>query len=159
MSLPASVARRLAALEDHLRRIQAERMADVPLLNGRLAVQATAFQPHGGDWLGVMITPWFIGLVLLPAREGAWDGLPPGRRRHALPAGDYAFELVEVEGVGRYQHCSLLSPVQELADQAAALAFARAARAALQESPAAGPGVSRRDFLRGRLGERRGETP
>ena len=47
-------------------RIQRERMADIPLLNPALEVQAVGFSVWEAYCLGVLITPWFMNLMLLP---------------------------------------------------------------------------------------------
>lgn len=160
-----------AALERHLCRVQRERMADVPILNPRLAVQAVDFRPCAAGWLGVMITPWFISLVLLPAEGDDWSAQAVGSSRpQVFASGRYVFLLAEAEGVGRYQSCSLLSPVLQVADQSSALAIARAALQAVDDAacrdgaqPVSATSeephpLSRRDFLRGRLRARAGEA-
>ena len=46
-------------------RIQAERMADVPLLNPALTVETVGFRLWQDSWLGVLITPWSMNLLAL----------------------------------------------------------------------------------------------
>ena len=53
-------------LESAFERVRRERMIDVPMLNPRLAVQAVGFRDWRGGWLGILITPWFMNLMLLP---------------------------------------------------------------------------------------------
>ena len=40
------------------------------MVNPALAVEAVGFRPWGEHWLGILITPWFMNLVLMP-RVGA----------------------------------------------------------------------------------------
>ncbi len=162
------------------RAIGAERMQGVPLLNPGLAVEAVGFRPWNGHWIGVLVTPWMIGLYLLPGEPGSWPRIASGGRcTWALPAGDYVFLVDEEEGIGPFHVLTLLSPVKQFADQAAAVAASRevleqvlkpaegapgragTARPAEQqtlndpqlEELFAEKGVTRRDLLR-RFGER-----
>lgn len=143
MSAPGSGALRLHAadpsrlLEAAFRRIQAETMADVPILNPALAVEAVGFSRWQDHWLGILITPWFMNLVLVPGEAASWRGVGPGRRLfRRFPAGDFAFlGSVEPE-IGEFQCCSLFSPMMQFADQDGARAVALAALAALQRKPA-----------------------
>lgn len=109
--------------------IRDTRMAGLPFLNPALGVEAVAFAPWEGRWLGVMVTPWFINLILAPQDPRAWTSVPAlCKRRYLFPAGPFEFIGVEDELLGEYQMCSLFSPVHEFADHATAIAIARAAR-------------------------------
>jgi [NiFe] hydrogenase assembly HybE family chaperone len=114
-------------LELVFRRIHQERMRGMPVLNPALQVQCVGFQCWQEHWLGVLITPWFLNLMLLPGEGGAWEHLRIGDKlTHAFPSGLYEFIVGQEEGIGRYQMCSLFSPVLEFQDQAAAVAVAEA---------------------------------
>ena len=157
----------------------AARMAGLPFVNPAVEVEAVAFEPWQGHWLGVMVTPWFMNLVLLPREREQWTPLPTGaKRKLQFPAGVYEFIGADDPVVGEHQTCSLFSPMHEFADHAAARLVARLAREALFDAahaevpefpqsdlsptgepatmPAPGAAaapaaVSKRDFLRGRL--------
>jgi len=123
-----------AGLEAAFTRIQRERMTDVPILNPALRVQAVGFSVREEYCLGVLITPWFMNLMLLPLDGDAWAGLPPGSKiDQAFPSGSYEFILGEEEGIGRYLMCSLFSPVFEFENQAAAVATAEAVLTGLMD--------------------------
>jgi len=162
----------------------AQRMAGLGFLNPALQVEAVAFAPWQGHWLGVMVTPWFMNLVLLPRERESWQPLAVGaKRKLRFPAGVYEFIGADDAVVGEHQTCSLFSPMHEFADQAAARLVARLAREALfdaanaevpeypradlsaaaqgasaapaesgRPADATAVAVSKRDFLRGRLG-------
>ncbi|HYQ71668.1 MAG TPA: [NiFe]-hydrogenase assembly chaperone HybE, partial [Gammaproteobacteria bacterium] len=118
----------VAGLESEFVRIQRERMADVPMLNPVLRVQAVGFRAWEGYCLGILVTPWFMNLMLLTPEGDAWADLPAGATiSHRFPSGTYEFILGEEERIGRYLMCSLFSPVFEFQDQAAAVATAEAA--------------------------------
>jgi [NiFe] hydrogenase assembly HybE family chaperone len=121
-----------ARLEAAFRRIEAERMADVPMLNRALAVEAVGFERRDGRWLGVLVTPWFMNLVLLPA-EGEWKSVAEGERSFRRFAGrDYAFLGGCEPEVGEFKSCSLFSPMGEMPNQDSARAIARAVLLALE---------------------------
>ena len=121
-------------LEVHFRRIERERMQGLPLLNAALQVKAVGFREWQGRCLGVLITPWFMNLMLLPAEGDDWEDLQIGDKQlHQLPSGPYEFILGEEQGIGRYQMCSLFSPVFEFADQATAVATAEAVMRGLMD--------------------------
>jgi [NiFe] hydrogenase assembly HybE family chaperone len=144
------------------------RMADVPILNARLRVEAVGFREWDGQWLGALVTPWSLNLMLLPG-TGAWTSLPSGRERFVdFPAGRFRFISAHVAPLGESHGCSLFSPVLEFADHEAARLTAAAALAALFDPPVemAPATLSRRAFLSGKSREDenrgteiRGQTP
>ena len=150
-----------ARLEAAFTRIWKTRMTGLPFLNDRLRVEAVGFRPWQGEWLGALVTPWFVNLVLLPG-EGEWTPLAQGGERIvSLPAGGFRFVAGHDEEIGEYHACSLFSPAQEFADHDTARAVAAASLEALfdpandetrraAEAPPRSP-VSKRDFLQGRF--------
>lgn len=188
---------RVRALVALHREIAATRMRGLPLLNPVLQVQAVGFElvqpprtgPAGAQGstgaaaaatpapnpgaevdaaLGILLTPWFMNLVWLPLQRldlGAQVGSKA--QRHV---GQECFEFIAAHenGVGRYEACSLFSPVFEFHNQEAAVDTARAILDTLRQpetatvpGPAAAPTPSpevaqvaqvpaRRAFLFGR---------
>ncbi len=113
-------------------RAAAVRMQGLPICNPALDVEAIGFAPWNGHWLGVVLTPWFMNLVLAPLDPDAWTSLPPGEKRSCrFPAGDYDFIAARDPVAGEYRMCSLFSPVLEFDDQATAVLVAGLAREAL----------------------------
>lgn len=110
----------------------AGRMTGLGFVNPRLAVDAVRFAPWQGHWIGALVTPWFMNLVLAPRDPVAWEPLRLGDKRHfTFPAGRYEFIGAHDATVGEFAMCSLFSPVQEFADQAQAMEVAALALAAL----------------------------
>jgi [NiFe] hydrogenase assembly HybE family chaperone len=129
---PADPGGPVARLQSVFRTIGATRMQGLPFVNERLAVEAVGFRRWEGRWLGVLITPWFMNLVLLPDDPRRWHSAPVrATRSYALPAGVFDFIAGYEEGVGEFQSCSLFSPMFEFSDQEVARATALAALAAL----------------------------
>lgn len=139
-----------ARIETVFRAIQHERMGDVPILNSALYVEAVGFMPWREDWIGILIAPWFMNLVLMPGQECS---LAAHGVVHSFPSGDYAFSIGHEAGLGYYQSCSLFSPVFEFPDQASARSTAEAVMKNVftPAPPVHGslPALSRRDFLGG----------
>lgn len=128
------------------------RMRDLPVLNAALSVQALGFSRYQQDWLGVLITPWFMNVLLLPEPESPWQTQAPGSKfNQTFPYGVFEFTVAHEAQLGVYALCSLFSPMFQFENQAAAVAAAQAALQGLLTGPAA-RAVSRRDLLRGRLG-------
>ena len=123
---PASV------LEDAFRAVYEERMQGLPFINPALSVEAIDVSPWNGHWLGVLITPWFMNLMLLPDDDAAWPALRPGEKcEQSFPAGIFEFIAGHEPTLGEYLACSLFSPMFEFADHETARLTAAAARAAL----------------------------
>ncbi|WFP62882.1 [NiFe]-hydrogenase assembly chaperone HybE [Mesorhizobium sp. WSM4904] len=102
-------------------------MEGIPILNPTLSVRALGVRMWQGEWLAVLITPWFMNLVLLPAAGvEARCRLRPGTKEQvAFPAGRFEFIHAYEEELGAYLTCSLFSPVLEFADQESAEETAR----------------------------------
>ena len=123
------------ALEHAFRAVLDERMRGLPLVNDALRVEAVGFRPWGGHWLGVLVTPWFMNLVLLPLDGEAGDCPRIGESAsHAFPAGVFDFIGAHDARAGAFQSCSLFSPMFEFADQDVARGTALAALDALFDS-------------------------
>ena len=124
-------------LESVFRQIEQERMHDVPVLNSALKVQAVGFMPWETYALGVLITPWFMNLMLIPDPQRTESGgelrTPGSKRTLRLPSGSYEFIAGEEQGIGSYEVCSLFSPMFEFADQVNAVATAEAIMLALMD--------------------------
>lgn len=117
-----------AKLETAFRRIERERMAGLPLLNPALAVRALEFGRWQGQWLGALVTPWFMNLVLVPGDAATWRHAADGERVfHAFAAGNFAFLGGNEPEVGEFQTCSLVSTMSRFADLASACLTARIA--------------------------------
>lgn len=118
-------------LESVFQRIQQERMQDMPMCNPRLQVQAVGFRQWGEYQLGVMITPWFMNLMLLPRSEEMLVTMEQqqsgSKQTHVFPSGCYEFVNGREAGLGCYQVCSLFSPLLEFEEQTLAVEVAQAA--------------------------------
>lgn len=99
---------------------------DRPAVNPLLTCRAVGFTRYQGDWLGVLITPWFMDLFLLPGGGSLWGEIPAGQRRYVdMPQGTVLFIAAEDPTFGLYQYSRLVVPVSTLPDMATALSLAQ----------------------------------
>ncbi len=119
-------------LEKVFTNIHLTRMAGVPVINERLSVKAVDFQPWHDYSLGVLITPWFMNLIIVASEESEQRPAKVGSiATYSFPSGAYDFVTGFEDGIGHYQSCSLFSPMFEFEDQIAAELTAREALVAL----------------------------
>lgn len=156
-------------VRDVFEHIRTTRMADVPILNPQMQVDVIGWRKWAGEWLGILITPWTINLMILPGGGGEFRPLVMDERQSwQFPSGFYDFMGGEEAALGPYQICSLFSPVMEFESHAAAVETAQAvfealmkeenaeadAASRLERARAEGQSISerpmsRRGFLRG----------
>jgi [NiFe] hydrogenase assembly HybE family chaperone len=160
-------------LEAVFKDIADTRMAGLPICNEALRVQAVGFREWQEHWVGVLITPWTISLVLMPGEKGPLKVLGPDQKMTwVFPSGSYEFMGLNETALGTCQICSLISPVVDVANQEDAASIAGQVMEALfvsdqsdakrdadrkvaQEAarlngePVLKQPLSRRDFIRG----------
>lgn len=125
-------------IERSFRRIETERMAGIPILNAAVRVEVVGLCRFADQWLCILITPWFMNIMLLPD-TGNSDGGAASDRSAAIgskttvmfPAGGFDMIHGFESGIGPYGMCSLFSPMHEFADHDSAVLAAEAALAAL----------------------------
>jgi len=119
---------KVARLESAFNHIYKERMSDVPIINDKVEVRVIGFQRWQSSYLCIMITPWFMNLMLLPGEAENWqDKVETTASRHTFPSGNYEFLVGFEDAIGKYQMCSLFSPMFEFADNDAAVETAECA--------------------------------
>lgn len=151
---------RVAALTAWFQHIYETRMVDVPICNRALVIEGSGFRRHGDEWLGVLVTPWFINIVALPVNEEGWGELSAGTfLMRDLPAGARRFAVEREDGIGTFLMTNLYSPPQYPNQDQARTAGLEALEAALrvpepQPEPTPPPrAVGRRALFRGLVGE------
>ena len=151
---------RVQALIEQFQRIDAG-MRDLPIYNDKIAIEAIGFRPFGdSDLLGVMLTPWFMNMILLPIEPVPLNMAEIGKSVVIeLPAGKRNFVVGGDETSGLYKAHSLHSPVLNFTLPGQACAEAKRLLLLLMTPAAAEPaakdgagasGVDRRSLLFGR---------
>jgi [NiFe] hydrogenase assembly HybE family chaperone len=106
-----------AKLERVFRHIAGSRMAGISILNPALKVEAVGFRRWRGDWVGILITPWFMSLICLPGPDSEWEAQSSGSKRDVeLPSGTYEFLAAHEDELGSYLTSSLFSPMFDFSD-------------------------------------------
>lgn len=145
----------------HYRSLWAQQGAGRWPVNPGLAIESTGFARCQGDWLGVLVTPWFLRLVMLPATGTLWGEIPPGQRRYVnLPGGTLAFTAAAGAEYFPAQYSNLVDRIEQVPDMASARRIAQDAwqtfvepvattsAAEMEKAPAEATALSRRGFFR-----------
>jgi len=103
---------RVLTLTERFRQIDAE-MRDLPIYNDKVVIEALGFRPFDdAALLGVLLTPWFMNVIVLPIEPTPMDMAEVGRTVPVeLPAGPRTFTIGGDEAIGLYKFHSLQSPV------------------------------------------------
>ena len=144
------------ALVAYYRKVYDERMRDLPIVNDALRVEAVGFRELAEHQFGVLITPWFINLVLLPGTDRWEDRAQGSVCKIELPGGKVDFTVAHDEMLGTSLSAALFGTVQDFPDQALARDIASESLRLLFDETFAGQGsedkkMTRRELLR-RLG-------
>ncbi|MDX1506751.1 MAG: [NiFe]-hydrogenase assembly chaperone HybE [Woeseiaceae bacterium] len=140
-------------LVDRYREIANERMRGLPIFNNRLEVEAVGFVDFDGHRLGILVTPWFMNLVLLPGTDD-WSTLAAGDAVNVtLPEGDYEFRVCCDDVLGVFLSAVLFRtvadfPGQQMAHEIAQLVLEQLL-APRDEAAAPARKLSRRSLLTG----------
>ncbi len=133
---------RRTMLVNLFQQIEQERMRDIPVLNDKLSVAAFGFDAanDAGFMPGLLVTPWFMSLLLMPVDQVILTDAHVGdKQNHALPGGQFEFIVCFEERLGYYLSCSLFSPMFQFADQQAATDTAQAVLTMVLDPDAMGP--------------------
>lgn len=110
----------VAELVRHFEHIYVEHMQDLPIVNKSIQVEAVGFEGYEGHELGVLITPWFMNLVLLPAEDAWSDSAQGDASTIEFPSGPIEFTTSRDDVLGTYLTAVLFRSVSDLPDQAVA---------------------------------------
>ncbi|MCV6614392.1 MAG: [NiFe]-hydrogenase assembly chaperone HybE, partial [Cellvibrionaceae bacterium] len=79
-------------LENCYREVLRTSMAGMPLINPKLKIEAVDFGLLEGSMVGVLISPWFMNLMLLPGPDQDWaEQTELGKYKHSFASGQYQF--------------------------------------------------------------------
>ena len=112
-------------LEQVFSQIAADEMRGLPFYRDHIPLRACGFQLFEQQWVGALLTPWMLSLVVLSGPQQSWPRRVVGERLMlALPCGTISFTLGEIAGCGQYLSRSLMSPLDTTlqAEQALLLA-------------------------------------
>lgn len=122
-----------ARLEAAFQKVADAQMRNLPFYRPHIPLRACGFTLFEQQWLGCVLTPWMLSLLVLPGPNQTWPKRPVGEKLALrLPCGDVRFIVGEMAGCGQYLACSLMSPLDPHLSASDALALAEnSARMAL----------------------------
>ena len=106
-------------------------MKGLPIYNPTVAVEAVGFREVEGRQAGVMVTPWFMNLTVMPSEADKAVWVSGGTVRLTLPSGQYDLLVSQLPDFGLVGTCSLFSPMTDFTDHEAAQLAAQSAADAL----------------------------
>ena len=124
-------------------------------------MQAVPFKVWEDQWVGVLVTPWFINLLIIHRQGQSWPTLNLAKGNDIavqFPVGKIKFTPRFEPELGTYLCCSLASPMGDFSSHEQALGSAQDVMRQLTAIPlktveedklTAAPAISRRAFLRG----------
>lgn len=104
--------------------VHREKMRGLPICNTSLDVEAVGFRALDEHRLGVLVTPWFMNLILLPG-DDTWSKTPDGATDTlSMPSEDCEFTICHDDELGTYLSAVLFRTVIDFPDQDTAIAVA-----------------------------------
>ncbi|MBA2073832.1 hydrogenase-2 assembly chaperone [Aeromonas veronii] len=92
-------------------RIAREEMQALPFYHATMPIVAECVL-FEGQWLGCVLTPWMLSVVLLPGPDQLWPVRSSSDRiALQLPCGNMTFMVGELPETGQLLACSLMSPL------------------------------------------------
>ena len=137
-------------LESCFQVVLTENMQGINILNHELHVEAVEFQEWQGRTLGMVITPWFVNLIMLPNAEDDWHLQDLGQKQtYLFPSKDLEMMVNEIDNFGFVRSYSLYSPCKDLPNQESArIAAAMFLRDLLDETKRVEPTYSEEQIAR-----------
>ncbi len=89
----------------------------MPFVNAALAVEAVGFREFEEHQLGVLITPWFVNLVILPVEDLSTTHSAGAKITIQFPSGPIEFTVASDEVLGTYLSAVLFSSVSDIPNQ------------------------------------------
>jgi len=140
---------KVADLVAHYEMIFEERMRGLPIVNERLAVEAVGFEQWEDQDLGILITPWFMNLVLLPGNDEWAENAQGDMSSIEFPSGPIEFITSRDDVLGTYLTAVLFRSVSDVPDQRTARELALRVMQDLFVPARSERSVSRRELLTG----------
>lgn len=135
------------------RQIAEGEMQSLAFVHPEMPVYVTPFSLFEGQWLGCVLTPWMLSLLIIPGPHQRWLRRNISERLGLkLPYGEMTFITGELPALGQYLSCSLLSPLPRELDAEQGQSLAQDCLKMALSLPVADAALSRRGLLFGRQG-------
>ncbi|AKA17033.1 hydrogenase-2 assembly chaperone [Aeromonas hydrophila] len=142
-------------------RIAKQEMQALPFYHPAMPIVAecTLFE---GQWLGCVLTPWMLSVVVLPGPDQLWPVRSSDRLALQLPCGNLTFMVGALPETGQLLTCSLMSPIDPHLGADEGRALVSSTLKMLLSLPVqqgeGGVNLSRRRLFSGRRGDPVGDT-
>jgi [NiFe] hydrogenase assembly HybE family chaperone len=142
-------------------RIAREEMQALPFYHATMPIVAECVL-FEGQWLGCVLTPWMLSVVVLPGPDQLWPVRSSERLALQLPCGNMTFMVGELPETGQLLACSLMSPLDPHlgADEGRALVSStlKMLHSLPVQQGTSGVNLGRRRLFGARRGQRPGAT-
>lgn len=124
-------------LEAAFTRVAHNDMQTLPFYRAAIPVKTCGFTLFEQQWVGCLLTPWTLSLLVLPGPDQVWSQRTTGERLALqLPCGNVTFMVSDIADASGQNHqylsCSLMSPIDPHMSAQQALTLAeQSARMAL----------------------------
>ena len=110
----------IAALVRHFADIEQRHMRGLPIVNPKLFVEAVGARQFNEHRICILISPWFMNLVLLPGNDD-WASLEQGQVCELrLPTETLQFTVCHDHALGTYLAAVMFRSVSDFPDQCTA---------------------------------------
>lgn len=138
-------------LVDAFERVAWRALHDLDFLHPAMPVHASRFTLFESQWVGCLIAPWMLSALILPGPDQVWERRAIGDKiALALPSGTVLFTVGELDDLGQYLACSLMSPLARGLTVEQGVRLADDCARMLLSLPVDVPDVRRRALLLGR---------
>lgn len=97
---------------DRFEEIYQQQIKGTPIENPALSVEAVGFQLWNNQWVGILITPWFLNLMIMSAEKTGWSKISAdAQQQWQFPCGPISMLKNADDTLGLYYCCSLASPM------------------------------------------------
>lgn len=97
--------------QNEMRKV-AEEMKDLPFYRKGIDCYCPKFVLFENQWIGTVVTPWMLSIVILPGKDQEWEPREIGDKLSVqLPYKTFTFTVSSLENIPQYLSCSLHSPI------------------------------------------------
>lgn len=101
-------------VETAFNNVSRQAMSGLSFIHPTMPIKACEFRLFEEQWVGGILTPWMLSALILPGPDQIWERRTVGDRIGLkLPYGDMTFIVGELEELGQYLSCSLMSPLDK----------------------------------------------
>lgn len=87
-------------------------MQDLPFYRQGIECYCPKFVLFENQWIGTVVTPWMLSVVILPGKDQQWEPREIGDKLTIqLPYKSLTFTVSSLETIPQYLSCSLHSPI------------------------------------------------